>query len=233
MTDQVRASYVVDGQDGLPFDAEDGDELASVAGVKAASHVRSDKALVKGEEIDVTGIDPATIERFYRFEWTEGWRSASSAGRRARDEGLRRGPRPRGRRAARDAVALGREARRSSCAASTTRRGQAMLDERQHRPGDVRPRVPDPEERVHVPRGRRVGRRGARGRGRRTPATPKLHTGAAYAEGRHEGHGDVPGDALRAARLLGDREPVRHGQHARALGLRAHARARACCGRSG
>ena len=76
VTDQVRASYVVDGQDGLPFDAEDGDELAQVAGVKAASHVRSDKALVKGEEIDVTGIDAATIDRFYRFEWTAG-----SAGR--------------------------------------------------------------------------------------------------------------------------------------------------------
>ena len=72
VTDQVRASYVVDGQDGLTFDAEDGDELAQVAGVKAASHVRTDKALVKGEEIDVTGIDAATIERFYRFEWTAG-----------------------------------------------------------------------------------------------------------------------------------------------------------------
>ncbi|HEX5782328.1 MAG TPA: FtsX-like permease family protein, partial [Solirubrobacteraceae bacterium] len=72
ITDQVRASYVVDGQDGLTFDAEDGDELAQVAGVKAASHVRSDKALVKGEEIDVTGIDAATIDQFYRFEWTAG-----------------------------------------------------------------------------------------------------------------------------------------------------------------
>ena len=72
VTDQVHASYVVDGQDGMTFDAEDGDELAQVSGVKAASHVRSDKALVKGEEIDVTGIDAATIDRFYRFEWTAG-----------------------------------------------------------------------------------------------------------------------------------------------------------------
>jgi putative ABC transport system permease protein len=72
VTDQVRASYVVDGQDGLTFDAEDGDELAQVAGVRAASHVRADKALVEGEEIDVTGIDASTIERFYRFEWTAG-----------------------------------------------------------------------------------------------------------------------------------------------------------------
>jgi putative ABC transport system permease protein len=72
VTDQVRASYVVDGQDGLTFDAEDGEELAQVAGVKAASHVRADKALAGGEEIDVTGIDAATIDRFYRFAWTAG-----------------------------------------------------------------------------------------------------------------------------------------------------------------
>ena len=41
-------------------------------------------------------------------------------------------------------------------------------------------------------------------------------------EGRHQGHGHGPGDALRAAGLLGDREPVRHGQHDGALGVRAH-----------
>ena len=52
--------------------AAEGDELAQVPGVTAASHVRTDKALVKGEEIDVTGIDPATIARFYTFEWVEG-----------------------------------------------------------------------------------------------------------------------------------------------------------------
>ena len=37
---------------------------------------------------------------------------------------------------------------------------------------------------------------------------------------------DGPGDALRAAGLLGDREPVRHGQHDGALGVRAHPRDR-------
>jgi putative ABC transport system permease protein len=62
----------VDGDNGLPFAADEGEELARVDGVKAASHVRYDKALVAGEETDVTGIDPATIGRFYRFEWTEG-----------------------------------------------------------------------------------------------------------------------------------------------------------------
>jgi putative ABC transport system permease protein len=34
--------------------------------------VRSDKALVGGEEAGVTGIDPATIGRFYSFAWERG-----------------------------------------------------------------------------------------------------------------------------------------------------------------
>jgi putative ABC transport system permease protein len=72
VTDQLHASYVVDGNEGLTFSADEGKELAGVPGVKAATHVRSDKALVGGDEIDVTGIDPATIGRFYSFEWTKG-----------------------------------------------------------------------------------------------------------------------------------------------------------------
>jgi putative ABC transport system permease protein len=72
VSDQLRADYVVTSDNGLHFDADEGAELASVDGVKAASQVRYDKALVKGEETDVTGIDPKTIDRFYRFEWAHG-----------------------------------------------------------------------------------------------------------------------------------------------------------------
>jgi putative ABC transport system permease protein len=72
VTDQLHAAYVVDGEEGVPFSAQHGDELAKVAGITAASHVRSDKALVEGEETDVSGIDPATIGRFYRFDWVKG-----------------------------------------------------------------------------------------------------------------------------------------------------------------
>ena len=171
VTDQVRASYVVDGQDGMTFDAEDGDELAQVAGVKAASHVRTDKALVKGEEIDVTGIDAATIDRFYRFEWTAG----SLAGLDddgalvtkdyADDHGLAVGER------------LALQTPSGEKLALVVRgvydppQARQMLQEHQHRPGDVRPLVPDPEERVHVPRGRRARPTpGSRPRSR-TPAT--------------------------------------------------------------
>jgi putative ABC transport system permease protein len=72
VTGQVKADYVLDGTDGEAFAAAEGDALARVPGVTAASHVRYDKALVQGDQTDVTGIDPATIGRFYRFKWTSG-----------------------------------------------------------------------------------------------------------------------------------------------------------------
>ena len=72
VTDQVSAAYIVNGNDGMPFEAAEGDALARVPGVNTASHVRVDKALVAGKEKDVTGVDPATIARFYRFDWTDG-----------------------------------------------------------------------------------------------------------------------------------------------------------------
>jgi putative ABC transport system permease protein len=72
VTDQVNAPYIVDGIDGAPFEAAEGDALARVPAVRTASHVRADKALVAGEERDVTGVDPATIARFYNFDWTDG-----------------------------------------------------------------------------------------------------------------------------------------------------------------
>ena len=72
VTDQVTAAYIVNGIDDVPFEAAEGDALARVPGVKTASHVRVDKALVSGKEKDVTGVDPATIANFYRFAWTDG-----------------------------------------------------------------------------------------------------------------------------------------------------------------
>jgi putative ABC transport system permease protein len=68
ITDQLHAGYVVDGKDSLPFRADEGDKLASTPGVKAASHVRADQAIVQGKENTITGIDPATIGRFYTFK---------------------------------------------------------------------------------------------------------------------------------------------------------------------
>jgi putative ABC transport system permease protein len=86
VTDQVNAAYIVDGTDGAPFEAAEGDALARVPGVRTASHVRVDKALVAGEETDVTGVDPATIARFYTFDWTKG--SAAAVDQLARGGAL-------------------------------------------------------------------------------------------------------------------------------------------------
>jgi putative ABC transport system permease protein len=72
VSDQVSADYVVDGKQELPFRAAEGDDLERVAGVRAATHIRSDKALVEGEDRQVSGIDPATVARFYRFDWEKG-----------------------------------------------------------------------------------------------------------------------------------------------------------------
>ena len=72
VNDQVKADYILDSGNAISFGAAEGDQLAEVEGVKAASHVRTDMALVAGEESDVTGIDPATIDSFYTFDWVRG-----------------------------------------------------------------------------------------------------------------------------------------------------------------
>jgi putative ABC transport system permease protein len=86
ISDQVHADYVVDGNEDLPFRADEGEKLASTQGVKAASHVRADEALVQGKESTVTGVDPATIARFYAFKWTNG--SEHALGRLGTDGAL-------------------------------------------------------------------------------------------------------------------------------------------------
>ena len=94
----------------------------------------------------------------------------------------------------------------------------------QHEPEGLRRRLRRrAEERAHV------HRRRPRPRARRSK--PKaggfgdatFHAGGAYAKDATQGHGEDARDALRAARLLRDRQPVRDGQHPRALGVRAHA----------
>ena len=86
ISDQIHADYVVDGNEDLPFRADEGEKLASTQGVKAASHVRADEALVQGKENTITGVDPATIARFYTFKWTSG--SERTLGRLGTDGAL-------------------------------------------------------------------------------------------------------------------------------------------------
>ena len=72
VSDQLTADHVIDGKQGLPFRASEGDALAGTPGVTAVSHVRSDTALVQGAEGDVSGVNPASIGHFYRFAWSPG-----------------------------------------------------------------------------------------------------------------------------------------------------------------
>ena len=69
---EIHAAYVIDGKGKMPFRAAEGDQLERIAGVKSASHVRSDTVIVDGKERVITGIDPATIAHFYTFRWVKG-----------------------------------------------------------------------------------------------------------------------------------------------------------------
>jgi putative ABC transport system permease protein len=71
--EQVTAGYVVTSQNGYdPIPAAVGVAVAAAPGVEASSSVRGDEALVDGAQVGVTGVDPATITRFYSFAWSEG-----------------------------------------------------------------------------------------------------------------------------------------------------------------
>jgi putative ABC transport system permease protein len=83
----VQADYLLTAQDGFsPFPIQAGETLASAPEVELISSVRSDSALVLGEEQAVAGIDPATIAKVSRFEWTRGSDEALAA--LGRDEAI-------------------------------------------------------------------------------------------------------------------------------------------------
>ena len=70
---QIDTDYALTHDNGFdPVPADAGDTLAAAPGVELASSVRFDQALAAGEEVDVTGVDPTTISRFYDFAWSPG-----------------------------------------------------------------------------------------------------------------------------------------------------------------
>ena len=74
LRDQFGTSHVITSQSGwdtVPVGA--GKVAASAPGVTFSSSIRGDRAqLVGGGEVDVSGVDPATIGKAYNFEWAEG-----------------------------------------------------------------------------------------------------------------------------------------------------------------
>jgi putative ABC transport system permease protein len=67
----LRADYVVGSRTaGEDFPTAAGDRVASASVVATASSVRGSQAQVGGSQQTLTGLDPQTIEKAYRFEWT-------------------------------------------------------------------------------------------------------------------------------------------------------------------
>ena len=163
---QIDTDYVVTAKaNGDSYPSKADAAIAEATGVTAISGVRSDTARVAGDETPVSGIDPATIGRFYRYTWTHGGLKGLDdagtvvskgfadqhhlCGREPPERGVRqrqdaRADRARHLRPAEDGPAAGR---------------------RQHQPARVRRRLPAPAEPVHVRRGQLAGRAGQGDRG--------------------------------------------------------------------
>ena len=177
---EVRADYVIDGKDGQPFRAAEGNRLEQVSGVKSASHVRSDVAIVDGKERQVDGIDPATIAHFYKFRWVKG--SEHALGQLGTDGAIVRKD------YAKDHhLAIGKTiqvtmpsgAKRTLVVRGIHNPPGAAAGRGQHEPEGVRPDRAPAEEQPHVPRRRlptRPSRRRSTGFGDAT-----FHTGSGYA----------------------------------------------------
>jgi putative ABC transport system permease protein len=71
--DQVKAEYVMTSTDGFtPYVAAAGVALADSPVVETASPVRYDLAKIDRKSQYLSGIDPATITKTYRFDWKTG-----------------------------------------------------------------------------------------------------------------------------------------------------------------
>ena len=75
------ASHVITSQSGWNTVTTDaGEAVSSAPGVTFSSSIRGDRAqLLAGGEVDVSGVDPATIGRAYEFSWLEGSDAALAA----------------------------------------------------------------------------------------------------------------------------------------------------------
>ncbi len=246
LNQQVRSDYVVTSKNGFdPFPVAAGEALASVKGLDVVSDIRNEHARLFRSDVTVDGVDPNTITQVFQFKWVKGSADPfnylnsppgpadlSRTLERDRPEEVRRQAQARARRPA-PAHDPGRQAqilpglRDLLTAQDRQPRSRPGLDRRHE--GGIRSNLRPPEEHLH-PR-QRKGRRQRRdnprseagaGRISRRQGTDEIEMGE-RTRGRSE---QAPQPALRAPRPLGGREPVRNGEHARALRLRANPRTR-------
>jgi putative ABC transport system permease protein len=70
---QFTAPWIVTSKNGWSgFPTAAGDAAAKAAGVTKSSSIRADRALIGGTQVNVDGVDPATIGGLYHFEWKRG-----------------------------------------------------------------------------------------------------------------------------------------------------------------
>ena len=95
---QLSADYVLTAKEGGgSFPASADKSIAAAPGVTLSSGVRADTGKAAAAEVPISGIDPRTIDHFYNYKWTQGWRWRASPRRRDRHQGLRRRPQAEGR----------------------------------------------------------------------------------------------------------------------------------------
>jgi putative ABC transport system permease protein len=73
LENQIRADYVVSGQDGYsPISPAASRAAATAPGVKLTSSITQNQGRAFGQSISVNGVQAATIGRLYRFDWKAG-----------------------------------------------------------------------------------------------------------------------------------------------------------------
>ena len=70
---QFKAPWIVTSKNGWSgFPTAAGDAAAKAPGVTRASSIRADRAIIGDTQVNVDGVDPATIGGLYHFEWKRG-----------------------------------------------------------------------------------------------------------------------------------------------------------------
>ena len=225
---QIQSDLIVTSQDGYSeFPAAAGDAVEGVEGVGSVSNVRQDVAEIDGDGAALTGLDGG-INQLYDFRWEEGSDDvlaqlgddgAVVPSNVAEDNDIAVGDSievltPDNTR--RDFVVRGvYEGSPFYPLLGTASISQESFDSLYERPRNRFTLIDVADPAAATERG---------GGARRLPGHPHPDP---IGMDRQGGPGDpaVPAAALRPAGAVGDHQPLRHGEHARPVGLRAHARA--------
>jgi putative ABC transport system permease protein len=78
--EQFPAAWVVTSKNGWSgFPTAAGDAIAGAPGVKQVTQIRGDRGLIANTQVNVNGVDPATVDGLYDFGWKRGTTAAALA----------------------------------------------------------------------------------------------------------------------------------------------------------